>query len=113
MFACPAHNKLYSNKSSKHDLCVKHHNNLNGNSNKKVNNNVTISDAPLNELPLSDNKNEKDPPKKYIPLKQNMLNNLNKLPNLKECVSIIPSVLKYLPYCVMNDFVNNLCGQMN
>ena len=76
MVVCPAHNKIYSNKSSKHDLCVKHHNNLNGNSNKKVNNNVTISDAPLNELPLSDNKNEKDPPKKYIPLKQNMLNNL-------------------------------------
>ncbi len=42
-----------------------------------------------------------------------MLNNLNKLRNLKGYVSIIPSVLKYLPYCVMNDFVNNLCRQMD
>ncbi len=68
-FVCSwAHNKLYSNKIivNMNPIYVKHHNNLNGNSNKKVNDNVIISDAPLNELPLSDNKNEKRSTKKNI-----------------------------------------------
>ncbi len=108
MFVCPVHNKIYSNKSANHAICVKFaHESMNNN--KLGNNKKNFKFSSNKSRSLINN----DSLPKYIPFKQNILNNLNKLPDLKTCVSQIPPVMKYLPYSVMNDFVNNLCRQMD
>ena len=68
MFVCPTHNKLYSNKSANHGLCVKLFKNLNVKNDKKLNNNKGNSGAPVNKPLLPDDNNNKKSPHKYIPL---------------------------------------------